>query len=113
MVLWGLPDRARRSTGRGLSRLLHRNSRFRHALYKLTGPGLIWMITIGLLIVWHDPNLYNAALRYEWLHDLEHLSFFLPAVALMISCPYFRIITPITIFIICFSSVEGSGILVS
>jgi cytochrome c oxidase assembly factor CtaG len=81
VVLWGLPDRARRSTGRGLSRLLHRNSRFRHALYKLTGPGLIWMITIGLLIVWHDPNLYNAALRYEWLHDLEHLSFFLPAVA--------------------------------
>lgn len=80
VVLWGLPDRARRSTGRGLSRLLHRESRFRHVVIKITGPGLIWMATIALLILWHDPNLYNAALRYEWLHDLEHFSFFLPAL---------------------------------
>jgi cytochrome c oxidase assembly factor CtaG len=25
---------------------------------------------------WHDPNAYNAALRYDWVHDLEHLTFF-------------------------------------
>ncbi len=80
-VLWGLPDRARQAAGRGLSRMLHRASPVRKGLRTLTNPGLVWLIYVSLLILWHDPNLYNAALRSEPLHDLEHFSFFLPALA--------------------------------
>ena len=34
------------------------------------------MIFIATFWGWHDPNAYNAALRSELVHDLEHLTFF-------------------------------------
>jgi cytochrome c oxidase assembly factor CtaG len=34
------------------------------------------MVFVFVLIGWHDPNVYNAALRNEVLHDIEHLTFF-------------------------------------
>jgi cytochrome c oxidase assembly factor CtaG len=79
-LLWGMPQRWRRRTGRWLSVALHRESRFRQALRSATGPGIIWLLYVIFLLGWHDPNLYNAALRNEFLHDVEHLTFFLPAM---------------------------------
>jgi cytochrome c oxidase assembly factor CtaG len=70
--MWGLPAKARRSVGRALSR----GSTFRRGLYALTGPGLIWMAFIAVFLGWHDPNAYNAALKSDLIHDLEHLTFF-------------------------------------
>ena len=32
-----------------------------------------WLAVIG---VWHVPSLYDAALTNDWLHALEHASFF-------------------------------------
>lgn len=46
----------------------------------LTAPLLVWILHVGSLWVWHLPVLYEAALRSEPLHALEHLSFFLAAL---------------------------------
>lgn len=75
-LLWGLPDRWRIHAGAGLSRLLHRQSPFRRGLRVATSPGVIWLTWVVAVISWHDPNMYNAALTYEWIHNAEHLTFF-------------------------------------
>ncbi len=46
----------------------------------LTGPLLVWIIHVCALWVWHLPALYEAALRDQVLHVVEHLSFFLTAL---------------------------------
>lgn len=80
ILLWGLPDKWRLRVGHGLGHLLHRDSRFRSAVRTLTAPGIIWLAWVIALFSWHDPAMYNAALRYEYLHDLEHLSFFVASM---------------------------------
>ena len=75
-LLWGLPAIWRRRAGAVLSGILHRQSTSRKYLRTLTSPGISWMLFIGFLIGWHDPNLYNAALRNDLVHDIEHLTFF-------------------------------------
>lgn len=81
VILWGLPDGARTRVGAGVSGLLHRQSGFRRFLHSLAAPGVLWLIWVITLIGWHDPNMYNWALRNEFAHDLEHLSFFLVSLA--------------------------------
>lgn len=75
-MLWGLPDKWRLKIGRGLARLLNGRSVFRRYLRKATTPGVVWMIWLVSIISWHDPNMYNAALRSNFVHDIEHLTFF-------------------------------------
>jgi cytochrome c oxidase assembly factor CtaG len=79
-ILWGLPQPWRRAAGGWLSSALHRESRFRRLLRSATGPGTVWLLYVIFLLGWHDPNLYNAALRNQFVHDVEHLTFFLPAM---------------------------------
>ena len=69
---WGLPGVARRRAGR----LLNRRATVRRALHALTAPGLVWMAFVAVFLGWHDPTAYNAALRSDAIHDLEHLTFF-------------------------------------
>ena len=38
-------------------------------------PGVAWGIGVGALWLWHAPLLYEAALRNEGIHAIEHLSF--------------------------------------
>jgi cytochrome c oxidase assembly factor CtaG len=75
-LLWGLPTGARRRAGEALNLLLHRESRGRRLLRSATAPGVVWLFTVTAIVSWHDPNAYNAALRDELIHDLEHLCFF-------------------------------------
>jgi len=70
--MWGLPARARRQVGRWLNS----GSPFRRGLRSLTAPGMVWMLFVAFLLGWHDPAAYNAALRSDLVHDLEHLTFF-------------------------------------
>ncbi|MEJ2746830.1 MAG: cytochrome c oxidase assembly protein [Anaerolineae bacterium] len=42
----------------------------------MTTPGVIWMVWLISIIGWHDPNAYNLALRNNFVHDMEHLTFF-------------------------------------
>ncbi len=73
IILWGLPRRLRLLVGN----LMARPSPFRHALRKLTNPGLVIFIHVAILWGWHDSTLYNLALERRWVHNLEHLCFFL------------------------------------
>lgn len=75
-LLWGLPAPVRDKVGNALSRLLHREADSRSWLRAATTPGISWFIMVAILWGWHDPNLYGAALEIEWIHDLEHLTFF-------------------------------------
>lgn len=42
----------------------------------LSNPTLCWLVASIALIAWHIPSLFELALRREWLHVLEHASFF-------------------------------------
>ena len=81
VVLWGLPDGLRRQVGGGFSVALHRESAFRRTLRLITSPGIVWLAWVIVVVGWHDPNMYNWALRSDFVHDLEHLSFFLVSMA--------------------------------
>jgi cytochrome c oxidase assembly factor CtaG len=70
--LWGLPPRLRRRAGG----LLSPASPFRRTLRAVTAPGLVWLTFVAILVGWHDPNAYDAALRSRLVHDIEHLTFF-------------------------------------
>jgi cytochrome c oxidase assembly factor CtaG len=46
--------------------------RFGHLI---TNPAICWLVATLALIAWHVPALFEAALRNDWLHNLEHASF--------------------------------------
>jgi putative membrane protein len=75
-VMWGLPTVARRQVGEWL----RPHSPFRRRLRALTPPGITWMLFVAAILGWHDPGAYQAALKDELIHDVEHLSFFVSAV---------------------------------
>ena len=79
-MLWGLPDSWRHFVGRGLSYILHRDSAVRNGVRLLTATGIIWLVWVISLIGWHDPTMYNWALRSAFVHNVEHLMFFLASM---------------------------------
>jgi len=74
--IWGLPKSLRSPAGS----LLKRDSLVRHGLQKITGAGLVWMAFVIVYWGWHDPNAYDLALRNSFVHDLEHITFFVVSV---------------------------------
>lgn len=78
VLVWGLPKRTRLS----VSGLLNERSTFRKVLAKITSPGIVWLLYVSALIGWHDPKMYDLALRNQFVHDLEHLSFFITTMLL-------------------------------
>jgi cytochrome c oxidase assembly factor CtaG len=48
----------------------------------LARPGPALVVWGSTLWAWHVPAAYDAALAYEWLHPLEHASFFLGGLLL-------------------------------
>lgn len=75
--LWGLPRRARRVLG-----MLARPAAVRGGRHALAVPLVAWACYAVLLWSWHMPGPYQAALRDEWLHTLEHISFLAGALVL-------------------------------
>ncbi|MBI3079654.1 MAG: cytochrome c oxidase assembly protein [Deltaproteobacteria bacterium] len=71
-ILWALPTGARHRVGR----LLTRRAVVRRGLWALTLLPVAWLVYVVTLWTWHLPALYQAALRYELVHNLEHLAFF-------------------------------------
>ena len=41
----------------------------------LARPWISWSAFVAVLLLWHLPALYDAALRNQAVHDLEHLTF--------------------------------------
>jgi len=76
VLMWGLPRGARQKVGG----LLSGPSKFRRVVTKLTSPGIVWLLFFTVYVGWHDPNMYNLALRSPFVHDLEHLSFFIASM---------------------------------
>jgi putative membrane protein len=72
-LTWGLPRTIRRAVGRLL------RSRLRPAAVFATGCPAAWAVATGALWLWHAPRAYDAALLRPWLHDLQHLTFFVSA----------------------------------
>ena len=76
IALWALPWPVRRS----FTALFVKDSIFRRVTTAVTSPGICWLTFLIVYMLWHDPNLYNAAFRVEWVHNLEHVSFFVAAM---------------------------------
>lgn len=49
----------------------------RRLLRFLLRPGISYAVWVGVLVGWHIPVFYEAALHHRFWHDLEHLSFVL------------------------------------
>ena len=51
-------------------------TRFVHYISSLWGrPVFCWIVSISVLLLWHVPFVFNAALKFEPLHMIEHGSF--------------------------------------
>jgi putative membrane protein len=74
-MLHALPTAARRGLAHGVAR-----SRWAQPLRWLAAPAGAWLAFNGVFAGWHVPALYDAALRSAWIHDLEHLTFFVTAL---------------------------------
>lgn len=70
--LWALPRRPRHRVGR----LLTRGALLRRGLWAVTWMPVAWLVFVVNLWAWHHPAAYQAALRSDLIHDLEHLGFF-------------------------------------
>lgn len=74
--LWALPPESRRAfTG-----VFATGMPVRRVLRQVTRPRIAWLLYVGTLWLWHYPVAYDVALRYELVHDLEHMTFFWTAV---------------------------------
>jgi cytochrome c oxidase assembly factor CtaG len=71
-LLWGLPIGVRKWVGQQFAQA----SLLRSGLRVLRQPALVWMAFVAVYGGWHDPMLYDLALRYGWVHDIQHLTFF-------------------------------------
>ena len=72
--LWALPSSARTAIG---SAIRHR---WIASLWdRITGPLVVLLLHAIVLWAWHVPALFEAALRNETIHILQHLGFFLTA----------------------------------
>jgi len=56
----------------------------------LRRPAIAWLLAVGAMWLWHLPVLYNAALNYEGIHAVEHLSLLLAGTIF-----YWPIFTPL------------------
>jgi putative membrane protein len=76
VLLWGLGGSSRSQVGN----LLTRHSVVRQVRDFLGRMPVAWSLYVVNLWAWHYPPLYEAALRDPWIHDLEHILFFLTAL---------------------------------
>ena len=76
VLLWGLGGSSRSQAGN----LLTRHSVVRQVRDFLSRMPVAWSLYVVNLWAWHHPVLYQAALADPWIHDIEHILFFLTAL---------------------------------
>jgi cytochrome c oxidase assembly factor CtaG len=79
IIMWGMPVRSRRPIGRIL---FNRQSAIRPIITKVAQPGILLLVYVIFLWGWHDGAMYNLALQNDFVHDIEHLTFFITAMLL-------------------------------
>ena len=70
-LLWGLP----KSTRRGVARTWRKVPGLQAGWRLTSQPAAAWALHTAALWLWHAPRLYEAAVREEAMHALEHASF--------------------------------------
>jgi putative membrane protein len=70
-LLQGLPQ----SIARGVLGPFLRRSWVKSVGHFAAKPAICWLAATLALIGWHVPTAFEAALRWDWLHDLEHACF--------------------------------------
>jgi putative membrane protein len=76
VLMWSLDGSSRLQAGN----LLTRHSAIRRMRNLLGWMPVAWGFYVVNLWAWHYPAFYDAALRVRWIHDLEHVLFFLTAL---------------------------------
>jgi putative membrane protein len=71
ILLRAIPVPVQRSLWRGLRGL----GIARQSVARLISPATVWLAYTGTLWLWHAAVPYQAAVRNEWIHGLEHASF--------------------------------------
>ena len=74
-AMWALPAAARRRAGTWM-----RASGVARAGALLVSPAVAWVLHGAALWLWHLPGPYQATLRSDGIHALQHLSFFSTAL---------------------------------
>jgi len=69
--LHGIPFEWRRTAGRWSKGTL-----VQHVWGGITRPFNAWLIHAAALWIWHYPPFFQATLTSDWIHALQHLSFF-------------------------------------
>jgi putative membrane protein len=69
--LWALRHTRRRRLGRWW----RKQTALQMGWRALTQPLVVWLLHATAVWIWHVPSLYQAALRSEWVHAVEHISF--------------------------------------
>ncbi len=75
VLLWALPRTVRRYVGR-----TWRAAAKTATWIGLAGPTSATVIHGAAIWIWHAPQFFDAAVTHEWIHRLQHLSFFLTAL---------------------------------
>ena len=75
-ILWGLPAPVRGA----VAGQLRGGATTRNLLAEATKPAVAWVAFMAVYLGWHEPMFYNLALRRDWVHDLQHITFFLVAM---------------------------------
>ena len=70
-LLRGLPQ----SLARGVASPFLRLPLTRRFGHLVSNPTICWLVATLALIGWHIPVVFELALRWDWLHKLEHASF--------------------------------------
>lgn len=76
IIVWALPAAARLRARRWINRASVLGRLWRGA----TAMRPAWIVYAAVLWAWHLPRAYDAALASRFLHDVEHLSFFVAAL---------------------------------
>ncbi len=71
-MVWALPAALRMR----VASLFSQPSGFRRGLAAVTRPFIVWLIFLTVYLGWHDASLYDLALRQDWVHDIQHITFF-------------------------------------
>ncbi|MFZ0521922.1 MAG: cytochrome c oxidase assembly protein [Candidatus Acidiferrales bacterium] len=70
-LLHGLPQ----SFARGVVSPILRTNSVKRLGHFVSRPAFCWLAAAFALIGWHIPAIFALALRWNWLHELEHATF--------------------------------------
>jgi putative membrane protein len=73
-LMWALPPRARARVGSAM-----KSPRLLGAWRGATGPLVLVLLHAIVIWLWHVPDLFEAAMRSEAVHAVQHASFFATA----------------------------------